>query len=181
VLWPVTQPDRPLDNAALEVATAVLRDRELSTLRDKLGATYTPSASFIRNAIQRDFTFVALGNTFESHRAEELAMISIEIGVQLAAKGVTPEEFTRVRELVRAQRAKELLGNDWWLDYVALAQSRAGALDEMRSHGKVMDAVTMEDVNQAAQNFQPSRLTAMILHPVLDAAKEGRAPESKPP
>ena len=166
VFWPVTLPDEPRANAALALATDVLSDRLLRVLREALGATYTPEAHFHRDIVQRDFAFTAMINTFEPAQAVRLTEGSIRLAGRFAEKGVSLEEFNRLREPARTRRAEQLRNNGWWLDnVVCLAQSHPNVLEEARRHEKIYDEVTIEDVNQAAKTFQPGVATALILRP----------------
>ncbi|HVS52552.1 MAG TPA: insulinase family protein [Opitutaceae bacterium] len=165
VLWPVTLPDDPAHNAALSLATDILRDRMLLALREVLGATYSPEAHLHRDFLQRDFAFVALVNTFDPPRAQQFTEGSIRYAALLAQKGATPAEFERLREPARAHHSADLRNNGWWLDVAATAQTRPAVLEEARRHEKIYDEITLEDVNAAAQTFNPARVTAVILSP----------------
>ena len=165
VLWPVPLPDDPKSNAALALATDVLRDREMVVLRESLGATYSPDVRIFRDAVQRDFAFVGLINTFDPALSQRLSLVSLAVGARLAEKGVSPEEFNRLREPLRARRTQDMRSNAWWIGGVAVAQRRPEVTEEMRRHENVFDGLTLEDVNAAAQVFKPDRHTSVLLHP----------------
>jgi hypothetical protein len=52
-----------------------------------------------------------------------------------------------------------------WPYVVSLAQSRPEVLEVARCHGKIMDEITVDDVNEAAKVFQPANVTVVILRP----------------
>ncbi len=165
VLWPVTLPDEPRSNAALTLATDVLRDRAHIVLRETLGATYSPDARVFRDAVQRDFAYVSMINTFDSAQSQKLNLVGLAIAADMASQGVTAEEFERLREPARNRRAQDMRSNSWWVNMVAVAQRQPGILEEIRRHETVFNEVTLADVNEAARVFKPDRFTSVLLHP----------------
>jgi zinc protease len=178
VLWPVRIPDDPRHNAALALATDVLHDRLIIVLREVFGATYSPDVRVYRDAVQRDFAFAAMVNTFDPETAVRWTEGSVRLAARLAEKGVNDEEFTRLREPLRTRYSNDLHNNNWWLNsVVCTAQSRRSNLDEARVHASVVDELTVEEVNQAAQVFKLENVTAHILRP--KAPKPGTPPKPK--
>lgn len=180
VFWPVTLPDDPKHNAALNLATDVLRDRLMKVMRELIGATYSPDARVHRDAIQRDFAFAAMINTFDPPRAQQLTEASIRLAAQIAQRGISVEEFERLREPARTRYADDLRNNGWWLNnVVSIAQSRPAALEEARQHEKIFDEITREDVAEAGKIFQPGNVTVLLLHAPAPKAPGGNAPSAK--
>jgi len=166
VLWPVSSPDEPRQNAALTLATDALRDHLLAALRDFLGATYSPEVTVHRDTIQRDFAFAVAIITLDPAKAQQYTEGNIRLAAHLAERGVTPDEFARLREPARAKCAEDMRNNAWWLNaVVAIAQSRPEVLDVARRHEKIFDEVTLDDVNRAVNVFKPDNVTALILRP----------------
>jgi zinc protease len=166
VLWPVSSPDEPRQNAALTLATDALRDRLLAALRDFLGATYSPEVTVHRDTIQRDFAFAVAIITLDPARAQQFTEGNIRLAAHLAEQGVTPDQFARLREPARTRCAEDMRNNGWWLTaVVAIAQSRPEVLDVARRHEKIFDEVTLDDVNRAVNVFKPDNVTALILRP----------------
>jgi zinc protease len=180
VFWPVQTPDDPHHDAALTLATDVLRDRLLVVLREALGLTYTPDARLHRDSVQRDFAFAAMVNTFDPARAAKLTEGSVRLAEHLAQKGVNDEEFARLREPARARSAADLRNNGWWLNtVVSLAQSRPEVLDYARHHANIFDDVTITDVNEAAEVFSTDKITILVLRPApANSVGDGKAPNS---
>jgi len=176
VFWPVQTPDDPHHDAALTLATDVLRDRLLVVLREALGLTYTPEARFHRDSVQRDFAFAAMVNTFDPPRALKFTEGSIRLAAQLAQKGLNTEEFVRLREPARTRCADDMRSNAWWLNaVVSTAQSHPEVLDHARQHEKMFDDVTMEEVNEAAKVFAPDKITVLVLRPAAATAADSGA------
>ena len=165
ILWPVSLPNDPRSTAALALAADILRDRAMIVLRESLGATYSPDTQVFRDAVQLDFAFVSMVNKFELAQSQKLNVLSLALATDLAAKGATEVEFNRLKEPARTRRAQAMRSSDWWANMVAVAQRRPGVLDEMRQRESVLDAVTLDDVNQAVLVFKPTRFTSVLLHP----------------
>lgn len=166
LFWPLARPDEPRANAAATVALTILTDRLRSTLRDDLGATYTPSSGLRRDRRQPDFGFAWVAIPFAPERAAEFTDRSLTIAERFAKKGATLEEFERLREPIRSRFLSDLRNNSWWLDaVVALAQSQPSGLSEARVHARIVDELTFDDVNQAARIFG-SASTVTIVRPV---------------
>jgi predicted Zn-dependent peptidase len=181
VLWPVSLPDEQRKNAALAIATDILRDRATLMLRETLGANYASDVRVFRDAVQRDFAFVGMVNTFEPARSRELNVLSLAIAASLAKKGISQEEFDRLKEPARTQRMQDLHNNDWWISVIAVVQRRPEVLAEIRQHATVIDDVTIEDVSQAAQVFKPDRFTSILLHPASAKIPPVKPSEKKKP
>jgi zinc protease len=166
VLWPVSLPDEPRQNAALALAADAMRDRLMVALRETLGATYSPQVEVYRDIIQRDFAFAVVITTLDPARAQQYTEGNIRLAARLAERGVTPDQFARLREPARTRCAEDMRSNAWWLSaVVAIAQSRPEVLDMARRHEKIFDEVTPDDVNRAVDVFKPDNVTALILRP----------------
>lgn len=166
VLWPVTLPDDPRHNVALSLAADVLQNRLVLALREILGAAYSPNVTVHRDRIQRDLAYVAMFNSLEPDRARQFTEGSIKLAGIMAERGVTPAEFARVREPVRVRNAEQLRNNNWWLsNVVSIAQSHPDALDDARNKEKLLDEITLEEVNEAAKVFQPGLVSVAIAVP----------------
>jgi len=173
VLWPVLSPDEPRQNAALSLAIDALRDRLMDVLRESLGATYSPAVHLQRDTIQRDFAFAAMITTLDPASATKFTEGNIRLAARLAERGLTADQFARLREPARTRCAEDMRSNGWWLSaVVALAQSRPEVLDVARRHEKIFDEVTLDDVNLAVNVFKLDHVTALVLIP---APSEGSA------
>lgn len=166
---------------ALSLALDVLMDRMQKTLRQELGATYSPEGRLASRAKQRDFGYATIALTFDPARAEELSRRAIALADVLATGGVTPEEFTRLREPLLARAAESLRSNDWWLDEVlSFAQSEPAVLAEARTLATAYAQLTAAEVNHVAADFFPARrASALLVIPV--APEPGKKSDAAPP
>jgi len=136
---------------ALLLANDGLIDRLRVKLRDELGVTYDPLGGIVRDAAQPDFGFANIEITFEPKQAQALSDRVLKLADEFARQGLTPEEFSRVREPQIARTAAALRTNAWWLDEVlARAQSQPALLDEARTAATDFASLTREEVNRVA-------------------------------
>ncbi len=174
VVWPNTLPDEPRTNAALALAIDVLRDRLHNVLRASLGATYSPQANLRRDRHQRDYAFIGMINTFDPLKAKAFTAQALGVAAQLAAEGVSADEFARLREPIKARYAADLHNDAWWLaNIVSVAQSQPEMLAAARARERVFESITLADVNAAARLLTEAKATVVIMQPsaTVPAAK----------
>ena len=102
-----------------------------------------------------------------------MGLLTLNLSDELARKGVTAEEFSRLREPRRTQMAAQLGSDDWWLHQVLVrAQSQPEVLNETRALVTAYTQVTREDVNRAAARFlRVSNASAILVIPQVAASK----------
>lgn len=156
--WPVGPGLASRPRSALTLACKILEDRLHRTLRQELGATYTPLCDLSGLDARTDTLTAVAQFTFPPEKAAELAERALALAGQLAAGGATAEEFARLREPLRTRLAERRRDNDAWLDdIVGVAQSAPAALEYFRAAPAAFDALTLDDVNRAAAEFLPPR------------------------
>ncbi|MEO6246700.1 MAG: tetratricopeptide repeat protein, partial [Opitutaceae bacterium] len=177
--WPMDGTTDPTARYAMLLATDVLVDRLHRTLRQELGATYTPQGGLFAIPQHHAFEFASVALTFAPDRAPELARRAIELADELARDGVTAEEFTRLGAPLRVGAIENLRSNDWWLDHVlAHAQSDPAVLATARELTGAYDRLTRDTVNRvAAAHFKSDRASSLIVIPIAPAPSvEEQAP-----
>jgi zinc protease len=167
VAWPAPGARSVADQAALQLAIDTVVDRIRIKVREDLGATYAPTGGLYRYAPQPDFAFGWIELTFDPKQANTLGLLVLNLADELARRGVTPEEFTRLREPRRTATAAQLGSDDWWLHQVLVrAQSQPEVLAETRALATVYGEVTREDVNRAAASYlRASNASAILVIP----------------
>ena len=108
--------------------------------------------------------------TFDPRQAKRLGERALAIADELASRGITDDEFARLREPRRAQTAAQLGSNYWWArNVLSRAQSRPGILGDLRALVTVYSALTRDDVNRVAAQILPSKNATAILMMPADA------------
>jgi len=136
---------------ALLFANSALADRLRVKLREERGATYSPIDRVVREAAQPDFGFANIEITFDPKQAKGLSERVLKMADELARRGLTPQEFSRLRAPLIARAAEDLRRNSWWLDEVlSRTQSQPTVLDAARTLTSDFASLTLEEVNRAA-------------------------------
>lgn len=170
--WPITDGADLRTRRALVVSAAALEEHLRLKLREDLGVTYAPTRALFLAPDQPDFGYVGVTVTFPPEQAQPLAEKTLELASRFAAKGLSKDQFARLREPLRSGSLADLRSNDWWLTYVLLwAQTRPDVLDEARTHATGFDALTREEVNRV--------LTAHVTRSAANVV--GFIPQASPP
>jgi zinc protease len=172
VAWPAPALPDPRRQLAARLATDILEDRLQKTLREELGATYSPSAGVLRETRYPELGLAVAALTFDPAQAGELTQRAIGIADKLARQGATPEEFDRLRAPLASSVVQSLQSNDWWLDNIlATAQTAPAALEYARTAVAVVARLERGEVNRmAAGLFRSETASSLTLIPAGPAA-----------
>lgn len=147
--WPAKDAADARIFRALQLASMGLAEHFRTTLRQEIGATYSPNVATSRENAQPNFAFVAADVTCEPAKAQDMAERMMKIADAYSRRGMTKEEFARLREPLIASAAENLRNNEWWLNaVVGLAQTVPGVLDDARAHANAYASLTREEVNR---------------------------------
>ncbi len=151
-------------NSALSLAVDAVVDRLRIRLRETLGSTYSPEGGLYAEPTQPDFRFAWIGLTFDPAHAKAMSEQALAIADQVAAQGLTAEEFERVRAPRRTLIAAAVTSDDWWLHQVLnCAQGRPDAIADAHTLAGAFSAVTREDVNRAAARYLRAAAASTVL------------------
>ncbi|MBP9914537.1 MAG: insulinase family protein, partial [Opitutaceae bacterium] len=154
--WPARHLADTRAARALQLATDALVDRLRVKLREEKGVTYAPAGGVDRAPSQPDFAYAWLKLGFDPALVKKLAERVNKIADELARRGLTEEEFTRLSEPLRTRAAENLRNNDWWLHKVLLrAQTEPAVLDDARTLSTGFADLTRDEVNRAAADVFP--------------------------
>lgn len=168
--WPTVGATDARVYAALQVGIDALIDRLRITLREELGATYSPGGGVHRDLLQRHFALAWVALSFEPKQAKGLGERTLAIADGLASRGVTREEFARLIEPRRAMVAANLASNEWWLNNVLVcAGSVPATLEEAREVRTIFAKLTRDDVNRALKHFAVSNGSGIVMMPAEES------------
>lgn len=147
--WPAKDAADTRTFRALQLASMGLAEHFRTTLRQEMGATYSPNVATSRENAQPNFAFVLADVTCEPTKAKDVAERMMKIADTFSRRGMTKDEFARLREPLVASAADNLRNNEWWLNaVVGLAQTVPGVLDDARAHANAYASLTREEVNR---------------------------------
>ncbi len=165
VFWP-TGTDRIRSASAsrrLAVLADILGDRLREEIREKLGETYSPRAGASCSDTYTEYGYVIAAVGASPEQAQSIADISRRIGAEVAAKGVTDEEFGRAVKPLLNEIKESLRSNAFWMDAVSGSQQNPAQLDRARSLEKDAAAITIRDINKLARKHLKSENALQIL------------------
>ena len=149
VFWPTTDDDNFEDEVTSSLVAEVVRIRLLETLREELGATYTPEAGSNMSDVYDDFGYVvASAIVAPENQAKVFETIDAIIN-ELAANGVSADLLDRARNPILERLDQRRRENGYWLGVLDEAQLRPERLDRARQYETLVRATTPS----AIQNF----------------------------
>lgn len=163
--WPTTDARDLRDDLTRDVLAAVMGLRLTDKLREELGATYSPQAFSYSQLPFKGFGHITAFATVPPQAMDETAKVVREIAAELAAAPVSADLLERARNPIRAGLERSETQNSGWLGIVAEAQSDPALLDRRRQRLKLLDAITLADVQAAAKRYlagsQPVEIRAV--------------------
>ncbi len=164
--WPVTEPLRIRDQAALELLAKILEIRIRGEVREKLGLAYSPMASFQAFDGFRAFAMMRAQIDSAPNDSGQVAPLVEQIGSEVAQRGVGEGEFMGARGILKGQLRQAFRENGFLITMLMRAQERPEEIEEIVAlHGGLMDTITLEEVNAwAAKALRPEncRTTAIV-------------------
>jgi zinc protease len=152
--WPAPDVKSAPQDRRSVVTAAIIAERVRERLREQLGATYTPSAEFMRHDAFPGFSYFAVTADVSPAHASQAAQIIAQEITELRTKGVTADVFTRVRQPYLRAREDDVRENSYWLFTVLSdAQQNPARLDAARSRSADNAAITREDVNAVLKRY----------------------------
>ncbi len=151
----------------LKLLSDVLRDRLRETIREELGASYSPYAEATGSTVLEDFGFIIAQNTCDPEDAETLANTSIELAAVLADKGISEDDLERAREPTLAEVRKAQRENAYWLDSVLSGLSREPEkLELARTLLDDLASITVAELNRlAARHLAAENALKVVITP----------------
>jgi zinc protease len=157
VYWPVpVDPDaEPQAARVLNVLAAVMRLKVTEEVRERLGASYSPSAGVGLSPVTPGFGYLTAGAEVKPEDADAVIAALERIAADIRAGEVSEDEFQRAVTPMLDQLPRNATSNAYWLSLIAQAQSRP----ELTERAKLdvveasIRAVTIADVVAAAERW----------------------------
>ena len=153
VSWPTDDGDDFRDSIVRELLAASIKLRLTETLREELGATYSPDTISYAQTTFDGFGHLTAAATVPMQSMDGTAAVIKSIAKELGTTGVPDDLLERARNPIRALYERSETQNSVWLDVVAKAQSDKEVLDRRREIIDVLNAITPADVQQAARTY----------------------------
>ncbi len=151
--WITTDDHDQKTKQVLDLLSRVVSERLLDILREKLGATYSPSASSRLSSV---YPGRGTFNIAISGDPKDLAKIESSVDEIIAEIIKAPpanDLFERARKPVLASYADWRKNNDTWIDLASVAQSRPDRLERFRKSEEMFKTITPQDIWAAAKTY----------------------------
>jgi zinc protease len=151
--WPARDDSDLRETLVLDVLAAVMQLRLNDELRERLGRSYSPSASADLSSDFPGFGTIFAGGqvAFSDLAATETAISDMAAALQ--ASPVSADELTRARAPIIERLEAARRENGYWLGYVARAGSDPARLNRSRQALDLIRSVTVADVQAAARCY----------------------------
>lgn len=152
-VWPTDDDSDLAQDVRLTLLERIVRLELQAELRERLGKTYSPSAS---SNTSRDYPGYGTFAIAASVDIDDVAATRSAIEAALArlrAEPVDADTLDRARRPVLESFANTLKTNAGWMGLVDRAQSESGRIDRYLQIRAAVEAVTAEDIRDAAARF----------------------------
>lgn len=158
IYWPVTGVDPDADPQAVRViavTAAIMRLKVIEAIRERLGATYSPTAGATISSIYSGFGYVSAGAEVKPEDVERVLAALQDIAADMRAGDISDDEFLRAVTPSLEILPQNATSNAYWLSLISQAQTRPDVMERNRLETieASVRAITKADVIGAAQKW----------------------------
>lgn len=182
IYWPTTDGLRIHRTRRLTLLGLVLSDRLRVKVREQLGDAYSPNAGNDPSDTYPGYGYMLADVIVAPPKAQVVANAVVDLGKELAAKGVTADELERAKLPVLTSLRESARTNQYWLDAVLnRAQERPQQLEWARTRYSDIKSITTADLDALAKKYlEPNRASRVIVIPQRMPAAPAAAAPSQP-
>lgn len=165
--WPTTDfLADPKGARANRLLAEILNLRLTDELREKQGATYSPSADSTQSWLLPGYGYISTVVEIPPDKIEAVTRDIQRIAADLASAPPTADEMTRARKPVLEGIQQALETNGYWLSTLSGMQADPRQLDAYRSLVPTLERLSPEDIHAAARRWlSPDRLWRLEVRP----------------
>ena len=166
VYWPTTDDDDFREEVTARITAAALRLKLLETLREELGATYTPFAQSEMSDTFDDFGYVVAAAIVAPENQSLVFETIDELARSMATDGIDEDLLTRARNPILESLTQNRRENAYWQIVLESAQLETARLDRTRQYEDILRGVTTSDVAAFAREYlKPDRRLRVAIVP----------------
>ncbi|MEO0882236.1 MAG: insulinase family protein [Pseudomonadota bacterium] len=151
--WPTTDGFDQKSAYTRDLLRAIMRLKLTETLREDLGATYSPSASSSASNLFPGFGYIAAVSEVDPGDVDLVQDAVDQITQDMAEGGITEDELQRARQPILENIEESRERNGAWLAIVDEAQTDPNRLERWRTAADVYASITREDLVTAASTW----------------------------
>ena len=167
VAWPTADYWDIHQTRRLQILTSIVQDRLRDAIREKLGATYSPSVYHSGSKVYPGFGMMVAQVTVDPGRIEEVEKAIEQTVLQLTENGIDTDMLLRAKEPTLTSIKEAVRTNAYWL-YSVLALSARHPQQQQWPATILNDymAITTEDISRLATTYlRPERAAKAIITP----------------
>jgi zinc protease len=146
----------PQQARTLTLLGEVMELRLTDELREKQGATYSPSVGYNASFTWTHWGYLSASVEVPPAKLDGFFRDTLKIAADLRETPVTADELDRARKPRLEQLAKARQTNEYWLDQLSGAQTDPRRLDAVRTVEAGIQRVTPADILAAAKRYLPA-------------------------
>ena len=150
-VWPTTDDANHAQEVTLELLSQVIQLQVTDVLREKMGATYSPSAGSDMSSLFKGYGQMTVSSTAEPGKMEDIFKAVDAIAAGLATKAPSADLIARARNPMLERIERNRRENGYWMGIVDEAQSLPKDLRYPRDQERLLRAVTAADLQAAAK------------------------------
>jgi zinc protease len=171
-LWPTTDYySAPTDSYALEVARALLADRLIDTVREKLGLTYSPFASSTSDLDLAGQGYLLAGIEVPTVKFQQFRQVLADELEGLATKLITADALVRAKTPILAARLKARETNPYWASRLLRTVRDPRSVAYFRDEDRGIEAVTAAAVQRVLITYVVGKVPVSITVRAAGGAK----------
>lgn len=151
--WPTTDFRDLKSDIGREVLADVFSAELRDLVREKMGATYSPSVISNASSAFKGYGFIGASIVAEPEKMDQVAAAVREIAKALRDAPVSDDVLLRARQPIAERYEKQLRENEGWLGIVGYAQGDATRLDRRRNRAAILKAITPADLQALARQY----------------------------
>jgi len=162
IAWPTDDDDDLNRVVGLNLLAEVMKLELTDTLREKLGATYSPAASSYASDVFDHFGYVLAATTLAPDKIDEVEKAVSSIANELRSAPVSDDLLARARNPNLERIDKQERENLYWLAIMENAQTDPDRLERHRKRKAVYTSITPEQLQQLARQYLSPDKTLVV-------------------
>ncbi len=151
--WPTTDNMDQKSDITRNITAQVMGLMLLDEVREKLGATYSPSANSSASDNFAGFGYIAASVIAAPDKMDVISAAIKKVTKEMRDTPVSDDVLLRARKPIIEAIIKSERENGAWLGLANIAQSQPEKLDRRRKRMAILEAVTVADIQATARQY----------------------------
>ncbi len=153
VYWPTTDGMNMRHEMVVSLLSDIMGLQANEVLREKLGATYSPSTWTSMSSLHKGYGYMAMSSTAEPGNMATILTATDQIAKDLATKPITADLIKRARAPLIERYIKSKRENGYWIGLIDEAQTIPSDLDDARKAQAMLESITAKELQDAAKRY----------------------------